>query len=189
MEKRELRRSLLKIRREIPSELWQRRSLQICDQVKRCSWFREAKTVLAYFSDRQEPDLSALFCLSKTWGFSRCVDQELHWHAWSPTDSLPLETGLYGILQPSPDAPLIAPDAVDLILVPAVACDRQGYRLGYGAGFYDRLLSDPAWSHKPTIGIVFDFASLPQLPTDPWDQPLKGICTEFGCCSTANRHA
>jgi 5-formyltetrahydrofolate cyclo-ligase len=74
----------------------------------------------------------------------------------------------------------LTPSAVDLILVPAIACDVQGYRLGYGGGFYDRLLSTPAWRAKPTIGIVFEFARLPQLPVDPWDRPLQGICTESG---------
>jgi 5-formyltetrahydrofolate cyclo-ligase len=65
-----------------------------------------------------------------------------------------------------------------LILVPAVACDSQGYRLGYGGGYYDRLLSSTEWTPKPTIGIVFEFAYLPQLPVDFWDKQLHGVCTE-----------
>jgi 5-formyltetrahydrofolate cyclo-ligase len=59
-----------------------------------------------------------------------------------------------------------------------VACDRQGYRLGYGGGYYDRLLSSPAWSKIPTIGVVFDFAYFPQLPFDNWDKPLQAIVSE-----------
>lgn len=70
------------------------------------------------------------------------------------------------------------PDEVDLILVPAVACDARGYRLGYGGGFYDRLLSSADWKSKPTIGIVFEYAYVSQLPVDPWDKPLNSICTE-----------
>jgi 5-formyltetrahydrofolate cyclo-ligase len=69
---------------------------------------------------------------------------------------------------------------VDLLLVPAVACDVHGYRLGYGGGFYDRLLSQPAWIGKPAIAIVFEYARLPTVPRDPWDKPLQGICTETG---------
>jgi 5-formyltetrahydrofolate cyclo-ligase len=42
------------------------------------------------------------------------------------------------------------------------------------------MLSLPGWSHKPAIGITFEFARLPKLPVDPWDRPLQGICTEAG---------
>ncbi|MHC5824929.1 MAG: 5-formyltetrahydrofolate cyclo-ligase, partial [Nostoc sp.] len=61
---------------------------------------------------------------------------------------------------------------------PSVACDYQGYRLGYGGGYYDRLLSLPQWQTKPTIGIVFDFAYLSQIPIESWDKPLQAVCTE-----------
>jgi 5-formyltetrahydrofolate cyclo-ligase len=93
---------------------------------------------------------------------------------------MPLQIGAYGIQEPHPNSPQIQPSQVDLILVPAVACDVRGYRLGYGGGFYDRLLSSPEWLTKPTIGIVFDLACLNNLPTEPWDCPLKAICTESG---------
>ena len=67
---------------------------------------------------------------------------------------------------------------VDLIIVPTVACDRAGYRLGYGGGYYDRLLTSPEWQDCPTVGIVFDFAYLESLPSDSWDIKLQYICTE-----------
>ena len=82
--------------------------------------------------------------------------------------------------EPSAESPILEPDRVDLILVPCVACDLRGYRLGYGGGFYDRLLSAPEWKEKPTIGIVFQSAVVSELAIDPWDHPLQGICTEQG---------
>ncbi|PZV13669.1 MAG: 5-formyltetrahydrofolate cyclo-ligase [Leptolyngbya sp.] len=180
MDKKELRRSLLKTRQSLSLETYQHQSLQLCEHLKASQLFVNANLVLAYFSTRQEPDLSSLFTLSKTWGFPRCVDAELCWHEWFPSDSLPLQKGAFGILEPHSNSPVIQPDAVDLILVPALACDRQGYRLGYGGGFYDRLLSISPWNQKTTIGIVFDFAHLPTLPTDPWDHRLQAVCTESG---------
>ena len=179
-DKENLRRSLIKTRQALPLEVYQHQSLQICEQLKSSQVVQDANLILAYFSIRQEPDLNSLFTGSKTWGFPRCVETELCWHEWSKHQSLPLQKGDFGILEPHPDSRSIQPDAVDLILVPAVACDRQGYRLGYGGGFYDRLLNTPPWNQKPTIGIVFDSAYLAKLPIAPWDRPLQAVCTESG---------
>lgn len=179
--KAELRRLLLQQRRAMPPEVWQAKSDRLCLALQTASLFTTAKTILAYFSFRQEPDLMPLISQAsdRVWGFPRCVGQSLVWHVWSPS-SLPLQSGAYGIPEPHPDCPTLEAHQVDLILVPAVACDRQGYRLGYGGGFYDRLLSEPVWAAKPTIGIVFEFARLPKLPIDAWDQSLSAVCTEAG---------
>lgn len=175
--KAELRRSLLKTRASMPQAEWRERSDRICNHLQSSSLFTSAQTILAYFSFRGEPDLSCLFTNNhQRWGFPRCVDDSLNWHIWKPGDSL--QAGAYGILEPHLDAPILPSTEVDLILVPAVACDYQGYRLGYGGGYYDRLFSSANWATKPAIGIVFEFAYLQQLPIDSWDKPLQGICTE-----------
>lgn len=185
MNKVDLRRSFLHQRQSLSIAEWQFKSEQICTHLQAAPLFQRAKTVLAYFRTRQEPDLGPLFnshpgnC-QRQWGFPRCVDQSLSWYFWSANSSLPLQRGRYGILEPHPQAPQVDPDTVDLILIPAVACDMQGYRLGYGGGFYDRLLSLSAWANKFTIGVTFEFAKVPQLPYDIWDQPLKAVCTEAG---------
>ncbi|MCG6136361.1 MAG: 5-formyltetrahydrofolate cyclo-ligase [Nostoc sp. LLA-1] len=177
MQKVELRRTIIKQRQSMSVEEWREKSDRICENLQKSTLFTQAKTILAYFSFRQEPDLGALFTNSQyRWGFPRCVGKSLNWHIWQPQDSL--QTGAYGITEPHAHAPTINPQEVDLILVPSVACDYQGYRLGYGGGYYDRLLSSPEWSHKPTIGIIFNFAYLPQLPIETWDQPLQAVVTE-----------
>ncbi len=174
-----LRRSLLKHRQSMGQEEWQIRSHRLCNRLQQSELFQKASTVLAYFSIRNEPDLSSLFHLDEyQWGFPRCVGKNLTWHNWSPQGTMPLQPGAFGIQEPHPDTPMLSAEEVDLILVPAVACDRQGYRLGYGGGFYDRLLSTPAWKYKPTIGIVFSYALFDTLPTDSWDCPLTAVCTD-----------
>ncbi|MEA5576947.1 5-formyltetrahydrofolate cyclo-ligase [Anabaena sp. UHCC 0451] len=177
LNKTELRRKLLKTRQSMTVQEWKQKSDRISEQLQNSLLFTQATTILAYFSFRQEPDLSPVFTDSqRRWGFPRCVGKSLSWHLWQPDDILHI--GDYGITEPHPEAPIIDPTEVDLILVPCVACDRQGYRLGYGGGYYDRLLSSPAWSKIPTMGVVFDFAYFAQLPCDNWDKPLQGVVTE-----------
>ena len=179
--KTELRRSLLQKRLSLSPTQWRTKSEQICEQLQFSSLYQESKTILAYFSFRQEPDLSLLFTSTDNqhrWGFPRCVGKSLIWHLWQPGEKL--VQGKFDILEPLADAPTISASEVDLILVPCVASDFQGYRLGYGGGFYDRLLTSLPWKNIPTVSIVFKFAYLPTLPVDPWDTKLKYTCTEEG---------
>lgn len=177
MDKVDLRRILLKQRQSLSVTQWREKSDRICQHLQQSPVFTQAQTILAYFSFRQEPDLSPLFKNTNyNWGFPRCVGKSLQWHTWKPGDSL--QVGTYGITEPHAHTPSIEPGEVDLILVPCVAADYDRYRLGYGGGYYDRLLSSPHYAHKPTIGIMFDFAYLSQIPRETWDKPLKYIVTE-----------
>jgi 5-formyltetrahydrofolate cyclo-ligase len=177
----ELRRALLKKRTQMSVDEWKEKSDRICTHLQVSPLFTQAKTILVYFSFRQEPDLTPLFSNSHyRWGFPRCVGKNLFWHSVKMGHFESLQMGAYGITEPHPDNPIIEPSEVDLILVPSVACDAQCFRLGYGGGYYDRMLSSPEWNLKPTIGIVFAFAYLPQLPIQSWDTPLQNICTENG---------
>jgi 5-formyltetrahydrofolate cyclo-ligase len=172
-----LRKEILRKRDSISAAEWQAKSNCICDRLAALSLFQQAQTIFAYFSFRQEVDLASLFTLDKRWVFPRCVDKSLLWHLWQPGEVL--RANKYGILEPLETAKIITSSDSDLILVPSVACDRQGYRLGYGGGFYDRLLSSPECSTVPTVGIVLDYAYIDQLPVDLWDIKLKFICTEM----------
>ncbi len=180
LSKVKLRKDLLAHRKNLSKEICRLKSDKICFNLQSIPEFIQAKTILAYFSFRKEPDLSYLFnkFSDKKWGFPRCIGKSLSWHCWQVGDEL--IKGTYGIKEPMADSPMISNDEVDLILVPAVACCHQGYRLGYGGGFYDRFLNKDSWNSIPTtIGIVFDFAYLPQIPVDPWDIKLDGVCTEI----------
>jgi 5-formyltetrahydrofolate cyclo-ligase len=183
LDKKVLRQTLLQQRQALSVRDWAEKSKAICDRIAQTECFQKAETVLAYLSVRQEPDLSHLWTcntISKCWGLSRCVGKTLDWHQCNPRLPEQLQPGAYGILEPLPTLPLVEPDSVDLILVPAVACDRRGFRLGYGGGFYDHLLAQPEWANKPTIGIVFEFAYLEKLEADLWDLPMRSVCTENG---------
>lgn len=87
-----------------------------------------------------------------------------------------VEAGPWGVLQPSPDSPALAPDVV---LVPLVLGDRRGTRIGHGKGHYDRALSHlREGAGVFTIGIGWDQQiSAEPIPADPWDVPLDAIAT------------
>ena len=176
MNKKALRRHFLEQRQSLSVSQWQEKSQKLCQQLIETALFKSSQTVLSYFSVRQEPNLNSLLSFNKNWGFSRCLEQALIWHHWQLDQ--PLQMGAYGILEPTSDAPLVIPQTVDLILIPAIACDRRGYRLGYGGGYYDRLFAESPWHQIPKIGIIFESAYIEKIPSDPWDIPLSSVCTE-----------
>ncbi len=179
MDKKALRKHLLKTRQQLPASEWRSRSHQITERLMAQSCLKSGHTVLAYFSIRQEPDLRALWegKLGLDLGFPRCgEDSQLMWHRWQPGEAL--VAGAFGILEPPATAPEIQAAEVDWMLVPCVGCDRRGYRIGYGGGFYDRLLEKPEWRRVPTIGISFDFGIVEDFGHESWDQPLNYICAE-----------
>jgi 5-formyltetrahydrofolate cyclo-ligase len=86
--------------------------------------------------------------------------------------------GYRGILEPQPQRTrVVAPETLELALIPGVAFDLRGGRLGLGAGFYDRLLSRLP-RDIPTVGLAFDFQVIPRLPLQPHDMVVQAIVTE-----------
>jgi len=82
--------------------------------------------------------------------------------------------GVRGIPEPGPDCPEVEPSEIDWVLVPGLAFDRRGYRLGRGAGHYDRLLPTlrpgvPAWA------LILEAQWVPEVPTEPHDRPISGV--------------
>lgn len=87
-----------------------------------------------------------------------------------------LEPGRYGILQPADHLPSADPTLLDIIIVPGIAFDTHGHRVGYGAGYYDRFL--PQAPGARWIGLTYDCLLVPELPAEIHDQRLHAILTE-----------
>ena len=85
-----------------------------------------------------------------------------------------LRRGKYGIMEPLGGEP-IAPEALDLILLPGAAFDRGGGRLGRGGGFYDRYLAS---THALTVGLAFELQLMNAVPRDAHDLPVQMVVTE-----------
>jgi 5-formyltetrahydrofolate cyclo-ligase len=88
----------------------------------------------------------------------------------------PLDRGQWGIREPKPDAPEVEPD---ILLVPLLAFDRAGYRIGYGAGYYDMTIHRlRALKPVTAVGIAFAAQEVPKIPTTPRDERLDLVLTE-----------
>ncbi|MFM7733494.1 MAG: 5-formyltetrahydrofolate cyclo-ligase [Cyanobium sp.] len=115
---------------------------------------------------------------------------QLHYRPWIPGALLLPDA--CGIPAPAPapapgthtgagPAPPLPPGALALLLVPALAIDRSGIRLGSGGGWYDRLRADPAWRAVPALAVLpAACVSATPLPRDPWDVPFDGWLDEHG---------
>ena len=143
-------------------------------------WLAMAGTVACYYSVGNEPDTHKL--VTALWKRGTYVllpvflpDGNLEWAAFDGPDSLvPTDRGL---LEPvghrhGQDAPA----RVDALLCPALAVDRQGMRLGRGAGCYDRALAHKG-PHTPAIALVYDDEFVDELPRDPHDVPVDAVAT------------
>ncbi len=102
--------------------------------------------------------------------------QPLVMRAWS--FGAPLVSGVWGIREPPADAPELYPD---IVIVPLLAFDRRGYRLGYGGGYYDRTIARLRTMKPVTaVGIAFAEQQIDEVPTSPRDERLDLVLTEGG---------
>ncbi len=88
-----------------------------------------------------------------------------------------LVSGAYGIPEPKADAPVVAPEAFSLVLVPLEGVDGEGHRLGKGCGYYDHLL---AKTHCPSVGIALSWQECDNVPVEVQDQPLDAVADVKG---------
>ena len=104
---------------------------------------------------------------------------EICFRQWTPGSEM--QKNRYGI--PEPVGTLdIRLDEIDLALIPLVAWDASGGRLGMGASYYDRLFEPLAQSDRPyRMGVAYRLQQVERIPLDPWDVRLHGVLTEAGC--------
>ena len=102
--------------------------------------------------------------------------QVLIFRAWRPGDVL--EQGPFGTMHPNARSPVVCPQ---VLLVPLIAFDLEGGRLGYGAGYYDRTIASfRAHGQVTSIGLAYDVQRVDAVPVDAHDQPLDAVITNSG---------
>ena len=134
--------------------------------------FSEATVIASYFSYGYEPSTielnQSIINLGKTLLLPRIEGDQIHWIQW---DGRSENLKANGNFQEPLGSTFENLGAIDLVLVPALAIDPDGYRLGQGGGYYDRALPKlSAWKH----GVVFSFEKMEHdLPRDSWDVPVN----------------
>jgi 5-formyltetrahydrofolate cyclo-ligase len=176
----------LKLRSDIRAELKKMSdaeraaaSLQICSRLEEQELWRKAHSILFYAPLPEEPDIWRLLVDSlaakKTVLLPRFEMEHGHYSARLIKDAdTDVRTGKFGIREPGEHCEKISLNRLDLILVPGIAFDLDGHRLGRGKGFYDRLL---AVLEGPTCGVAFDQQIVERIPVEPHDIHLSCILT------------
>ncbi|MBQ2614047.1 MAG: 5-formyltetrahydrofolate cyclo-ligase [Clostridia bacterium] len=157
--------------REIDSEIIAEKVLALIQE-------KQIKRVFVYLSIGSEVHthslIAKLLSLGVTVGVPRCDKVTHKMDAIVIQDLEQLQTGAYGILEPK-DGPILPPEQVELILLPALAFAKDGTRLGYGGGYYDRYTQD---FHGLMVGLAFSACLTENLPKDAFDKPVDLVITE-----------
>lgn len=142
----------------------------------------EARTLLLYASTGEEVGTDRIAEEARARGiitvFPRCLDvgAEMTLHPVEQDSDL-VAGGRFGLREPAESCPEVAIGEIDAAVLPGLAFDRAGNRLGRGAGFYDRLLGNSEW-RAFTCGLFFAQQEAPTVPTDPWDRPMDSVVTQ-----------
>ncbi|MGQ9709300.1 MAG: 5-formyltetrahydrofolate cyclo-ligase [Anaerolineae bacterium] len=175
-EKQRLRQKFRQLREALPAGDVGAASEAVCRHLASWPVMRTARIVMAYLAFRNEPSLETLFAALPRiqWAVPRIEGRTLVIHPYDPNR---LTRHPFGMLEPAADLPVIDPALLEIVLVPGVAFDRRGGRLGFGGGFYDRFLpTTPA----PRVGVTYDFCLLDELPWTEADQRMDWVVTPTG---------
>jgi 5-formyltetrahydrofolate cyclo-ligase len=142
---------------------------------------RLGAAVSGYLASSEEIDPMSAMLTLRAMGHPVCVPvtqrrgMPLRFRSWHPC--VPLELGPLGIPVPR-QGEWVVPE---VLIVPLVAFDRKGYRLGYGGGYYDRTLAELRQAGRVTaVGFAFAAQEVPEVPIGPHDAKLDAIVTELG---------
>ncbi len=158
-------------KRAMTAQEIEEKSRLLGEQFAACDAYRAAKTIYGYLPYNQEvrtvPMLEQALKDGKRVAVPKCYGDEMRFI--SLEDLSQVAPGYAGIPEPIADGP-VADDKTALVLMPGLAFDPQGHRIGYGGGFYDRFLAEEP--NHPKVALCYDFQMLPHLETEEFDIPV-----------------
>ncbi|SDN07966.1 5-formyltetrahydrofolate cyclo-ligase [Sediminibacillus halophilus] len=182
MKKSEWRTKAKQLLEDMPAERREMIEAKLAAHLFDSVYWKKAKTIALTVSQRHEWDTRVI--IEKAWKEKKnvCVPKcypkvpEIVFYHLSSYDQL--ECVYIDLLEPNPDAAKsISKQEIDLIIVPGLLFDLQGYRVGYGGGYYDRFLSDFS---NPTLALTSNEQLIDEVPRDAYDIAVDHIITETG---------
>ncbi|HYZ12576.1 MAG TPA: 5-formyltetrahydrofolate cyclo-ligase [Actinomycetota bacterium] len=178
--KRDIRRSVLHERDALLEEDRRARSVAITERLMALPELRYTRTVMAFWSFGSEVDTSglieALHAAGKRVVLPRVDGREVAAVVYVPGD--PTAAASFGAMEPT-SAEIVRSTEIDVVIAPGVAFDRNGGRVGYGGGFYDRFLRTVR-ADTPVIGLAFAVQLVDEVPRGEHDRPVDVVVTEMG---------
>jgi 5-formyltetrahydrofolate cyclo-ligase len=186
-QKSELRSKIRMALKNLPQGKIASASAQICTRLEEQPFFQTAATILFFAPLRGETDtwplLEGMLSTGKTAALPRFDPAEQSYVACRVQNlRTEIVAGQFGVREPSPSCVEISFGRLDLILVPGVAFDLRGNRLGRGKGFYDRLLAE---IRGIKCGVAFDEQLVDEVPAENLDVPVDFILTPTRCVKIA----
>ncbi len=171
MDKAEIRSMIRSRKRAMTQQQIDSASRALGAKLRQCDQYRQAETIYGYLPYNQEvrttPMLEQALRDGKRVAVPKVVGDEMRFILME--DLSQVAPGYAGIPEPEADEP-VAHDPRALVLMPGLAFDRQGHRIGYGGGFYDRFLAEEP--NHPTVALCYDFQMLDCLQTEGFDIPV-----------------
>lgn len=174
MDKTSLRSEIRQRKRAMTPDEIEEKSRRLAELFLASEAYRQAKTVYGYLPYNQEvrtvPMLQQAIRDGKRVAVPKCYGDEMRFIYMD--DLSKVEKGYAGIPEPVADGP-VADDKTALVLMPGLAFDPKGHRIGYGGGFYDKFLAGEP--NHPTLALCYDFQVLEHLDTEEFDIPVDAV--------------
>ena len=175
MNKKEMRAIIRAKKRAMTESQIVSASARLGEQFRACELYQNAKTIYGYLPYNQEvrtvPMLEQAIRDGKAVAVPKCYGEEMRF-IYIRDFEKEVAPGYANIPEPIADGP-VADDTTALVLMPGLAFDPQGHRIGYGGGFYDRFLSSEP--NHPTLALCYGFQMVDHLETEEFDIPVDQV--------------
>lgn len=183
--KREIRRKMLALRRALSDDEAVKKAESLTSWILTLPEYKKAKRIMAFLAMKGESNLDGLIARALSDGKEVYVPvclPERQMEAGRLLDMDHFVRGPLGLRDLPKSYETVSPEKLDLVLVPGVACDREGNRLGMGAGYYDRYLVHVPFEKR--IAALWDFQVAEAIPSEPFDERMAKIVTDKGIIVT-----